>query len=538
MRLYSIGVFLVAALTACGGGGSEGSRALPISPPPPGGAAVQATISVPATQTGVPIPLPTLPGITGTITLPANDAPRGTSLTIATSATLPPFVNGAPEPNSVIFLTITLSSTANVTFQGQPKFVVTLSQPPANRGAYFAWMYDSVNAWTNFATPAVSGNTLTFGGNDAQLSLRANVPTAVVPLTASANAACPTATPRPTSPPTTTPSEPPPTATPTPRPTPTPTPVPTPVTNPLYVARDTDILVFPATASGNVAPGLTISNCSDCNADGEFFATIAEAGGLALDLQHHLFVANKGLAFASSIAEFAPGASGPATPLRYLFSNVTSLVQPIDVAIDSQGEILVMDQDFGPRLGHIDIYAPNANGNDAPLRVIVGDNTGLGSTVGHIGHAIAVDRARSIMYVTNADLNTVTAYRTSDNGNVAPILTISGNTTGLNVPTGIAVDATGNVYVGSQGSNQIEVFAPLSDGDVSPLRAISGTATELSDPGFIAVDSTGELYVSNIGNGNITVYASGAAGNAAPIRVLGGPSTGLSNRNEGIAVDR
>lgn len=188
-----------AAFAACGGGGSSGTHPLPMpSSPESGGTRVQASISIPATETGVPIPLPTLPGITGTVTLPPNNAPPGTSITITTSATLPSFVVGAPESGSVIFLTVTLSAARNVTFQqGGPKFEVTLSQPPANRGAYFAWMYDSVHTWQNFSKLIVVGNTLTFGDSTTQLDLLANVPTVIVPLTASALAGCPTPPPIP-----------------------------------------------------------------------------------------------------------------------------------------------------------------------------------------------------------------------------------------------------------------------------------------------------------------------------------------------------
>lgn len=195
IQLGIIGVAALAAFAACGGGASGGTHPLPVSSPPapPGGTVVQASISVPATETGVPIPLPALPGIMGTVTLPGNDAAPGTSITITTSATLPSFVSGTPESGSVIFLTITLSAASNITFQkGGPNFAVTLSQPPANRGAYYAWMYDSVHAWRNFAALHVSGNTLTFGDGDTQISLLAGVPTVIVPLTASATAGCPT----------------------------------------------------------------------------------------------------------------------------------------------------------------------------------------------------------------------------------------------------------------------------------------------------------------------------------------------------------
>ena len=80
---------------------------------------------------------------------------------------------------------------------------------------------------------------------------------------------------------------------------------------------------------------------------------------------------------------------------------------------------------------------------------------------------------------------------------------------GFYIPSGIAVDAAGNVYVGDTGNNRIRKVAP--DGTASTLAGgydpgfddgsggPQGTAT-FSDPNGIALDAQGNLYVADRGN--------------------------------------
>lgn len=516
---------VLAVLVSCGGGSGGRLGALPVASLAPG-PVTKATISVPVSQTGVPIALPALPGISGTVTLPSSSASAGTMLSITTDASLPPFVSGAPEPGSVVFLTITLTSSQDVTFHGLPLFSVTLSSPPADQGAFFAWQFAQTR-WTNYAPLLVVANTLTFGGETQSISLLKNTPTVIVPLTASSSASCPTPFPSP--------SGPPPSGSPLPSPSPTPTPVPTPVGNPMYLASDFLISVFPATADGNVAPSRRIVS------DG-----IAQAGQIALDAQHELYVTNSERFLelpVTGVTVFSPNASGNASPIRWIFGgfdpsdDVTDLVFPDGIAVDAAGTAFVVDENGTGPSAAINVYAPGATGNVAPIRRVVGDQTGLGPASLEKGHNIALDATRGMMYVANTKLNTVTAYPIDANGNVAPARTISGSATGLNAPFGVAVDPSGNIYVSSSGSNQIEVFAPSADGNATPLRTIAGANTGLVMPEAITLDSLGELYVVDRRVSEVTVYAPGAAGNASPIRILGGSRTELSFL-DGIAVDR
>jgi sugar lactone lactonase YvrE len=78
-------------------------------------------------------------------------------------------------------------------------------------------------------------------------------------------------------------------------------------------------------------------------------------------------------------------------------------------------------------------------------------------------------------------------YAAGAGGNVAPTRTIAGSSTGLSTPTGIALDASGNIYVTTNGNRSVVVFAPSASGNVTPLRTIEGGATGLANPLLLAI---------------------------------------------------
>ena len=99
------------------------------------------------------------------------------------------------------------------------------------------------------------------------------------------------------------------------------------------------------------------------------------------------------------------------------------------------------------------------------------------------------------------------------------------------------VRAVEEIYVADLNNVRVNVFVRTASGDVVPLRSIQGPSTGLSNPAGIAVDEVhGELFVTNSNIGAITVYPLAADGDVAPLRTLQGAATGLTNPN-GIVVD-
>jgi uncharacterized protein (TIGR03437 family) len=120
----------------------------------------------------------------------------------------------------------------------------------------------------------------------------------------------------------------------------------------------------------------------------------------------------------------------------------------------------------------------------------------------------------------------------------------------LNLPRGIAVDASGNLYIADSGNNRIRAVsggvigtvagngAPGFSGDNGPA-----TAAQLQLPTGVAVDSAGSLYIADYYNNRIRRVSSGTISTVAGKGIAGfsgdtGPATqALLNNPLTIAVD-
>lgn len=148
----------------------------------------------------------------------------------------------------------------------------------------------------------------------------------------------------------------------------------------------------------------------------------------------------------------------------------------------------------------------------------------------------------------------VMQFPTSGTGNVTPSTTLKGPA-GVFL-SGLAVDGTGNLYVGgtisSNGplaSAKVLIYAPGASGTATPSRTIAGASTGLNVPGLsgidaLALDGSGNLYVSsyvNLGGilyPGVSVFSNTANGDVAPTKVIGGSATTINTFSPGqIAVD-
>lgn len=288
------------------------------------------------------------------------------------------------------------------------------------------------------------------------------------------------------------------------------------VAKPLYVVSqgNNSVMVYAAGASGDATPIATIGGGNS--------GPLLAPSGIALDHAGNIYVtAYDGY---PGIVVYAAGSTGNATPTTRIFSYENGPYSPTGITLDGAGNIYVAD----PGDRSIRVFWAGASGAAIPRAVISGGNTGL------LPHGIALDRAGNI-YVTNVGSdpyvnlagNRITVFAAGANGNVVPMSTIAGDNTGLDEPTGIAVDGAGNMYVANGGSNaSITVYAAGATGNATPIATIAGVNTGLAIPEGLVLDDAGNIYVANQ-RGGITVYAAGASGNATPIATIIGPSTGL-----------
>ena len=244
------------------------------------------------------------------------------------------------------------------------------------------------------------------------------------------------------------------------------------------------------------------------------------------------------------LAIFAKTSKGNAAPDR-------SLAVPhgtFGIAVDEVKQELFLTVQHN---NEVIVYRKMAEGQEAPLRELFGDETRLEDP-----HGIAVDAKDNLLFVSNhgnvsyraKDSRpnnrrgympgsgkfappSITIYARDAQGNTAPLRTISGPKTGLNWPMTMTVDEErGELYVANDMAQSIVVYRVTDDGDVAPTRIIKGPKTEIKNPTGVALDlKNKELWVANMGNHRATVFPMTANGDVPPLRTIrGGPTNELS----------
>jgi len=219
---------------------------------------------------------------------------------------------------------------------------------------------------------------------------------------------------------------------------------------------------------------------------------------------------------------------------------------PEAVAIDASGNIYIADT------GNNRVRKIDTSGN---LTTYAGDGT-----AGYLGDTAAA---------TAAELNKPSGLALDSSGNLyiadsanhvirmvntaGIISTFAGNGTGgyqgdnglatgaeLNLPTSVALDSAGNVYIADSKNGRIRKVAA---GNIITLLGSGATSGILINPVSVVVDSAGNFYIADNGNKSILKYGAAAlttlAGDGNPgFGGDNGPSTLAElNNPAGVAVD-
>ncbi|MGO8803780.1 NHL repeat-containing protein [Candidatus Binatus sp.] len=271
--------------------------------------------------------------------------------------------------------------------------------------------------------------------------------------------------------------------------------------NKIYVADvdDQGVYVYPAlgSSSGTLdeAPTYTIRGSS---------TALSRPQGVALDSSRNIYVADQDT---SSVTVYSPVGSTTGTlneaPSSAISATMTTdLIYPEGIALDSSGNIYVAGEIYAGNYAvstqfppAVYIYAAGSTANEAPTASISGLSTGLSNPQG-----IALDSSNNV-YVADGEANSVFVYAAGKTGDIAPLATITGSKTDLYQPEGIALDSSGNIYVAVPGAEGVAIFSALgtSKGSLNeaPIATIGSGTTGLIYPEGIALDSSGNIYVAD-----------------------------------------
>lgn len=282
----------------------------------------------------------------------------------------------------------------------------------------------------------------------------------------------------------------------------------------------TGVTVYAPGASGNAAPARVIAG----ERTGMQFPS-----AIAVDAHGNRYVADRD---GDSITVFGSSARGDTPPLRTIAGTRTGLHRPTGLALDARGDVYVVNRSAST----ITVYAPTAQGNATPIRTIRGSTTKLAEPT-----SIALD-ARRYLYVTNLGDGSVLTFPPDANGDAAPVRIVRGQRTRITAAFAIAIDRIGAVYVvnsDDDGVTGVLVFPPGADGNVAPSRVIAGAVTKLETPSGVAVDARGDVFVSDHGGsgsaGAIRVFAKASQGSVAPLYSIAGTATRL--RPYGLTIE-
>jgi len=237
-----------------------------------------------------------------------------------------------------------------------------------------------------------------------------------------------------------------------------------------------------------------------------------------------------------SIVVFNHDANGDVEPVREL--HVTH--RGFAVAVDEDAQEIYLSVNNPPQ---VSVYRKTASGEEKPLRVLHGEHTRLADSHGIAidlkNKLLFVNNWGSFttegtISGGRSDSASINVYAMDAKGDAAPVRIIQGPKTQLNWPGTMALDPdTGDLYVANDNGQSLLVFrGPKDNGDVTPVRVISGNKTGLSYPVGLTIDTKNkELWAVNLGNSSATVYPLDANGNVAPLRkIRSAPSNKVSLR--------
>jgi hypothetical protein len=237
--------------------------------------------------------------------------------------------------------------------------------------------------------------------------------------------------------------------------------------------------------------------------------------GVAVDSSGNVYVADRGNHTIRKVTPTGDVTTLAGSPGQYGSQDGTGsgarFYYPTGVAVDSSGNVYVADQQNHTirkvtQAGVVTTFAGIAGlaGSDDGMPGTFNDPSGI--AVDASGTLYVADQQnQTIRLVTPAGVVTTLAGAAGTNR----FQDGTGSSAWFNGPTGVAVDSSGNVYVADRDNYRIREVTPL--GVVTTLAGNGGygsadgpgSAAEFFQPTGVAVDSSGDVYVADSVNNTI-----------------------------------
>jgi uncharacterized protein (TIGR03437 family) len=260
------------------------------------------------------------------------------------------------------------------------------------------------------------------------------------------------------------------------------------------------------------------------------------SGGMAVDASGNLYVSDTNnfriLKVSGGAITTVVGPGG--------LSAYPSLYQPAGIALDAAGDLFIAD--FGNdqirevKSGSTNVITVAGSGSGG----YYGDGAAATSAALYGPSSVAVDSAGNVFLADS--LNNVIREVTASNGyitTVAGVQTLPGFygdggpaiSAGLDNPTGVFVDGSGNIFIADRGNNRIRKFTV--GGSITTVAGNGGeghlgipgpaTSAELYNPSSVFEDASGNLFIAAIYN-NAILEVSAATGSISTVAGMEGTS--------------
>jgi streptogramin lyase len=248
-----------------------------------------------------------------------------------------------------------------------------------------------------------------------------------------------------------------------------------------------------------------------------FGGGLSQPQGIAIDAAGNIWVANLG---SSTLSEFTRMGLAISSGTGYKGGG---LKEPTAIAIDLTGNAWVANLE-GTGESEFQGYVP------------VSPSGGYAVCTGPSSHGLAIDGQNQVWFGNEFGFSAVVDAEGSQNAGCIGVLTNAGTTVGsygssyLDGPFGIAIDATGNVWISNQSGNSLTELSSTGTA-ISPFAGYTGGGLDVPDS--IAIDGGGNVWAVNAGNSALAKFSSAGVA-LSPSYGFGGG--GLS-RPECLAID-